>query len=326
MQKTSEAYKKLYHYTTWDGLLGILQTQTLRATHYKFLNDYSEIILFKDKLIEFILPYVLDECKKLIKEFPNIEEYINQNGGLNHVSQYDTTKFVDALYNATGEEIYIASFCGEHKYNYVNINGLLSQWRGYGIGGGLALVFETQKLEEILKLEGERFSYNIGIIADLIYSDDEKKFEMELSASLSEIAKHVNKTYRHMRLKKKEAPDATKTFPSFVKCISRYKHYSFKEENEVRIVNLPTIQNENYLRQAKKKGLTLKPEKERKFLPKNGQLIPYIELFNSTDIVLPIERIIVGPHREKESRASALRVMLRNTNIEITISDIPYVG
>ncbi len=41
---------------------------------------------------------------------------------------------------------------------------------------------------------------------------------------------------------------------------------------------------------------------------------------------LPIERIIVGPHKEKESRAAALRVFLRNTNIEISVSDIPFVG
>lgn len=127
-----------------------------------------------------------------------------------------------------------------------------------------------------------------------------------------------------MKLKKQEAPDGTKACYSFMGCISRYKHCGFKEENEVRIVALPTIQNEEYLRLAKEKGFTSKPEKERKFRTKNGKLIPYIELFNSTDIVLSIERIIVGPHKEKESRASALRVMLKSTNIEITVSDIPY--
>jgi hypothetical protein len=52
----------------------------------------------------------------------------------------------------------------------------------------------------------------------------------------------------------------------------------------------------------------------------------YIELFNSINTELPIERIIVGPHKEKEARAAALSVMLRNTKIEITCSDIPFVG
>jgi hypothetical protein len=148
---------------------------------------------------------------------------------------------------------------------------------------------------------------------------------MELSSSLTNITAFVKKTLCNIKLKKQKAPDATKALPSFIQCISRYKHHSFKEENEVRIVVLPTIQNEEYLILAKKDGSPLKPEKERKFRTKNGKLIPYIELFNSTDIVLPIEKIIVGPHKEKDSRASALRVMLRNMNIEIIVSDIPYV-
>lgn len=90
------------------------------------------------------------------------------------------------------------------------------------------------------------------------------------------------------------------------------------------MVALP--QNQEILRLARRDGVTLKPEKERKFRKKNGQLIPYIELFNSIDIELPIEGIIVGPHKEKETRAAALRVMLRNTEIEVTCSDIPFVG
>ena len=128
-----------------------------------------------------------------------------------------------------------------------------------------------------------------------------------------------------MYLSHDEAPDGTNAFPSFVKCITRYKHHGFKEENEVRIVCLPTNQNEEYLKLAKKENSTLRPEKERKFRQKNGKLVPYIELFNSTDIVLPIERIIVGPHSDKESRATTLRVMFRKTNTEITISEIPFI-
>ena len=76
MQKVSEVYKNLYHYTTWEGLQGILETQTLWATHYKFLNDYSEIILFKDKLSSWIHPYVLEGYKNLIKHKPGVKKKI----------------------------------------------------------------------------------------------------------------------------------------------------------------------------------------------------------------------------------------------------------
>ncbi len=51
----------------------------------------------------------------------------------------------------------------------------------------------------------------------------------------------------------------------------------------------------------------------------------YIELFNSTDIEPPIERIIVGLHKEKEARVKELHTKLGETNIEITCSEISYV-
>ena len=50
-----------------------------------------------------------------------------------------------------------------------------------------------------------------------------------------------------------------------------------------------------------------------------------LPLFDSDDIDLPIEKIIIGPHKDKETRAAILRKRLRKTKIEITCSDIPYV-
>jgi len=326
MQKTSEVYKKLYHYTTWVGLLGILQSQSLWATHYKFLNDYSEIVLFRNKLISLILPYVRKAYEDLIKRHQHIENSINQKGGLAQVAQHDTEVVIDALYRATGDEIYILSFCGEHKNPQVNINGLLSQWRGYGAGGGFALVFDTKKLEELLEIESKEFEYSAGHFCDLIYSDDEKKLGEELSDDLYILADCIKQFFHHTNFNENEEPDISRGYIPFVKCISRYKHYGFSEENEVRIVALPTVLDQVMIELASAKGFTLKSEKERNFRNKKGQHIPYIELFNSIDIGLPIERIIVGPHKEKENRAATLRSMLRKTKIEITCSDIPYVG
>jgi len=325
MQKVSEEYKKLYHYTTWEGLLGILQTQTLWATHYRFLNDYSELVLIRDKLIDFVFPIVKEKYRVLIEQRKDVQRDIDQMGGLDQVVLHDAKAFVDGAYKATGEEIYIVSFCGEDKNSYVNSNGLLSQWRGYGAGGGIALLFDTKKLEEIMQKEAERYAYNFANIADVVYNDDKEKFETEILPDLANITAFAEECFHNIELKKQEAPDGTKACYSFTGCIGRYKHQGFKEENEVRIVCSPMIQNEENLRLAKEKSFTSKPEKERKFRTKNGKLIPYIELFNSTDIVFPVEKIIVGPHKEKNWRASTLRVMLRNTITEITVSDIPYV-
>lgn len=317
MAKTSEIYEKLYHYTTWDGLLGILQTQSLWATHNKFLNDISEIILFRDKLVSMLLPHTNNAYKKLIKRTPHIKKKIDQNGGLGHVVKHDTEAFVDAQYHAKGDEIYILSFCGQHKDPRINSNGLLSQWRGYGAGGGFALEFDTKKLEDLLEIEPKRYEYSTGHLSDVIYSDDEEKLKNELSADLSIIADAVKLVFDSMITGKQfDESVLNNSYFSFIRCISRYKHCGFKEENEVRVVALPTVLNETLINMAKSKGHTFMPEKERKYRHQNGHHIPYIELFNSTDIVLPIDKIIVGPHKDKETRAATLRVMLNKTNIE----------
>lgn len=323
MSKVSEEYKKLYHYTTLEGLLGILQTQTLWATSYKFLNDDLELYLIKNKFINSIFPIAKEEYRSLIKQQKNAQTIIDRMGGLDVAAREYAAEFVDGAYKATGEDVYIVSFCGEDKNSYVNNNGLLSQWRGYGAGGGIALVFDTKKLEEIIEKEARAYSYNV-LIADVVYSDDEKKFQTELSLNLTDFAEYFRECIHNMKLKKPKAPDGRKAYPAFTGCIGRYKHQGFKEENEVRIVCFPIINNKENLRLAKTGGSTLKL-KERRFRANNGKLIPYIEIFDSTDIALPIERIIVGPHKDKDSRASTLRMMLQDTSIEITVSDIPYV-
>ena len=66
-----EEHKKLYHYTNWDGLLGILNTKRLWATHYRFLNDSSEFTLFRDELISLVTPAVADEHGKLRRQESN---------------------------------------------------------------------------------------------------------------------------------------------------------------------------------------------------------------------------------------------------------------
>jgi hypothetical protein len=326
MKKTSEVYTKLYHYTTWEGLLGILDSQTLWATNYKFLNDYSEIILFREKLIPLIHPLVRNAYEELIRQRPQVEQKIHDSGGIDQVVQHDSKAFVDAQYSALGDEIYILSFCGPHGNPKINRNGLLSQWRGYGTGGGAVLILDTKKIEEILAQEANQYEYSAGLIADLVYSDDEQKLKEELSEELTILSDIVKLYFNPDNTNHQLKIDASKGFLPFVQCISRYKHYGFQEENEVRIVALPTVISKELLKIAEADGAVLKPEKERKFRNQNGKNIPYIELFESKDIILPIEQIIVGPHKDKDQRAAALREKLKDTQIEITCSEIPFAG
>jgi Protein of unknown function (DUF2971) len=53
--------------------------------------------------------------------------------------------------------------------------------------------------------------------------------------------------------------------------------------------------------------------------------IPFVKLFGTGYPMLPIRKIIVGPSKSKFAVAEALRKGMRGRNIEITVSDIPYV-
>lgn len=325
MEKISEIYPRLYHYTNEQGLYGILENQCVWATHYKFLNDYSEIVLFREKLIEFLYPSTLDFYKELIPKYPNAQQVISDEGGLIGMVKHDIEVFVDSSYKALSHEIYIASFCKEHIDNHINENGLLSQWRAYGGDGGFAIVFKSHGLEEMLSSEYDGFHYDGFLIADIVYSDDEEKYKSELSEFLLKISEYQKEIYKQILQGKQEPPDAVEAYNSFVQCITRYKHQGFKEEQEIRIVAMPVALNRRYQEIAGDEHCKSKPEKNRQFRNRNGRLTPYIELFRSLKPHLPIEKIIVGPHKDKDSRAAALRIMLRNTDIEVTVSEIPYI-
>jgi len=199
-QRISEVYERLYHYTTFQGALGILKDRQIWATHCRFLNDYSEIGYFNNWLVDFLKPYVLEEFGTLDLEAPHIRELLTQNGGLNAVATHDTQAVVSTLYGSTKDEIYVTSFCGEHKDDaYINRHGLLSQWRGYGGDGGVALVFRSDTLKSLLEKEFNSFDYSPILIVDIIYAGEEARFAEELDADLSKIAKYVRLLFQDMK-------------------------------------------------------------------------------------------------------------------------------
>jgi hypothetical protein len=226
------------------------------------------------------------------------------------------------LYRIAPDEFYITSFCGLNEDDYINKNGLLSQWRGYGLDGGYALIFSTLELEQMLEKEQSNFRSSYYIIADIVYSNDESKFTRELYPRIEEIGDHIYRIYSHMHKRSDDPPDSGESLPAFLECVARYKHRGFSEENEVRIVvaSLDRLGGEPAGRES-----DLGAAKERKFRDDHGRLIPYLELFTPLGPALPIQEIIVGPHKDKEARAAALRVKLRNTDIKISTSEIPYV-
>ncbi len=320
MSENKESNNELFHYTTQQGLIGILENNSIWATHYQYLNDYSEIFKFKGELISHF-------CTK-------------SSMGKQPISKDKILRFINKMYEFLSREIYIASFCKEKTENpNIYFNGRLSQWRAYGEDGGFAIEFEKDKLEEQIEKEGLLFDYLCLTIEEVIYSSefedcskacnslnvnfDDKRavYKEAFEKELKVIEKCIFED-KHENDKKSQIEE---TCLPFIRCITRYKDCGFVEEQEIRIIAMPAVLE------------AIRPKK-REFRNKNGEQVPYIELFNpvnSTELnndykfTLPIKRIIVGPHKNKEIRRTWLLLKLAamgRTDIQVNVSEIPFIG
>jgi len=318
-----EVYQELYHYTNMSGAIGILESQNMWATHLKFMNDTSEGQIAQKILEETTYPHIMSECKKLIKAGKLDEDKINADGGLETLVTEEVALMVDIFHRSMGGEFYITSLSGETTNlsnideEYMHKNGRLSQWRGYGENGGIALVFDTKELQDALWKEAKSFSMSIGI-GDVFYIHENKVEDENLKEEFSVLLKnYVSLSMYQLRNayfgENLEYNDniLDNGYNALLHSLTRFKHHSFKEEKEVRI----------YIHHAPIEPCSTQNKKPVKL--RDGAT-PYIELFSTDNSPLPIKRIIVGPHKDKEKRAEGLRIMF--PDIDITISDIPYIG
>lgn len=108
----------LYHYTTFDGLQGILKDNSLRATFSKTLNDGSE----------------WEFGKQVVKQYTTLKN------GLEWYEAFELPSWMEAAPPPT--EMFVTCFCEQPN--------LLSMWRSYTAqGGGFCLGFEGRALDDL---------------------------------------------------------------------------------------------------------------------------------------------------------------------------------
>jgi Protein of unknown function (DUF2971) len=316
-----EEHPQLFHYTSAAGLDGILRTQTLRATHYAYLNDASEVKHFLEKR----LPEIFQDV--ILKNIGNVKTTIPTG------KQFADPILKKLLYSTAGKEPlaepYITSFCTPKAANdRVDQHGLLSQWRGYGRDGGYALVFDTAKLSALLTETSTKFENSGDLFGgDVIYSSEGvQKFLDEFSDDVNTMKTFLLNQLHHIE----DNDILQKIYIAIMRCACRYKHWGFEEENEVRIIYIPN--NKEVRELAKADGISVN-EMQRKQYTRSGTNIPFIELLEgitSPTRPLPISRIIVGPcaEQEKARRVRAVEILLSQYGIDAKVSpsEIPYIG
>jgi hypothetical protein len=329
MDKVSEKHDVLFHYTNGAGLKGILESQTLHATHYKYSNDTTEMVSIAPKLRELAEPSVRTVFGKLAEDGEK-RARMNKEGGIDKIVIHSVKALVDSIYNVTfgrpGKhkffEPYFVSFCG-HTNPYERESGLLSQWRGYGLESGYALVFDTKRLEELLLKEVAVHGYDLGGLGDVIYAGDEVGFKAEFPALIKAIQDAVPLLFD------KKPANLSDLYREFVSSVSRYKHQGFREEQEVRLYLSPRDQALSAkLKEIDPTYADVHKDKKVKSILFKDKLTPYINLFHDIeDRSLPITKIIVGPHADKEGRRERLNryLELKCLPIEATCSLTPFV-
>lgn len=319
MKKIEDEYETLFHYTTFNGLYGIVENNTIWATHFKYLNDKSEYSIFEERLTEYLKPIIHEKIREMLADGKILPNHLPSD--IENLVSDEVSIYKSAVYKATYGESYVASFCGSANDSYVIENGLLSQWRGYGRDGGYSIEFDTNILIKMMKMEGIEYNYAL-IMGDVIYENEENKILEEFSDKIKNLSNHICEIIES-QVTGAEIPNGDLALEAMLSIPPRLKHRSFSEEKEVRIVGtfLPRLVAGNDLT----KGSRDSSRKQRRLRQRGSEIVPYIELFDADKSSLPIRRIVVGPHRRSLERAEALKVWLEGREIDVAVSDIPYV-
>jgi hypothetical protein len=295
----------LFHYTTADGLKGIIEQNELWATNAYFLNDSTEVSYGCR-----ILRDAIDEWK------------INNP---NPTTPLSITLAHD-LRNAFGEDlldrhlikpIYLACFC--------EVDNLLSQWRTYGQSGGYSLGFKVPT--DIFTGQGfepEPNTYTSNWVkVDYNRHEQIKKCkaildpvlsifdDANLAKAITEIGDHPTMGYSKIMIVIADM---------LLEEIVGFKNEAFEAEKEWRVV----VRQRELTKQGTDDGG--KTPTRVHFRSSKGMLVPYLRLIPSDTVErLPIASVRSGPTLEKTTAAMAIKLMLDNngySNVEVHGSDI----
>lgn len=242
--------RELYHYTSSQGLLGILGSNNFWATNIQYCNDSSEV----------------KYGSELIKEIIN-EKLLHVTNDHTKVFLERTLRGFNPFSNGFAD-IYITCFCEE--------SNLLSQWRGYANnGGGYSIGINTHRA---LNVRDRNY-----FILKVIY--DEVLQRKLVSDSIDSIVQTFESCVTSTN-----AEDLIPSFCSFFtnnigEFLIMFKHPNFSEEKEWRLVSIKTSLNrDEWINDIKFRlgGNKLIPYIELSIVPFSGINLGKLPLLNIT--------------------------------------------
>jgi hypothetical protein len=325
--ESSKPQGLLYHYTTQRGLIGIISTKSIWATHYQYLNDWLEIQDAYQKIYVNAIVEKLTYSEDMNKE---LYEFIKKNL-IEHANLYDVflMSFSDDVKALRGKK---QSEYAENKESEYAGNRL-SQWRAYSNHiGGYSIGFDYDQLKKIgLNAKTNLVSVE-QYIRQCIYVREEKdsiatkigKLTAEkLSEGINEINSETQNLVDSNRIISNIASHTVSSLKeAYHKKAISFKDEGFWEECEWRMVIY-----------ASKQELEEKDKNSDDPIVHHREgahgITPYVVVpFNSDNISNGLIRsITIGPSRNQSAEEETLHRLLKQygyKDVDIKVSKTPY--
>jgi len=268
----------LYHYTALESFLSIVDKGELWASHIRYLNDTSEQRL------------MWDHVRARIKARLDAADE-NERARLLQFQSLASSPWV--------LDIYLLCFSKDG-------GDRLSQWRGYGGSGGVAIGFDNGQLKKRCSAFTTAISHNQPLPMGLAFLNDVKYIEPSgderSSAIIDAFLNNPNPTEHETRFSQEETFSRRISLSS-----SSLKHKAFDEEREWKVAIFDV------------------PKDSVLFRTRKSMVVPCVrfDLGRGKPIWLLIRKIIVGPSPHQAETIAAIKKRLDDQTVVVG-SWIPY--
>lgn len=293
----------LYHYTSIEAAISIMQSETLYLKNHQSMNDPTEFV-HADNLL---CPAAKQAYEDIFRDGKLITSLRGRK--YNNALEADSKKSFEILNKLTGNDYYIFS-ATQHSDKYEMENGTLVMWRGYK--NGCAIVFDKQRLIKIVDSLAADKRVLTAIADKVAYVKEVTEIKKIFSSEYESLVAWLKYIQSHA-INPENTPlyEEVDGLNPYIKMKTLIKHHAYKSEEEFRIGIIRSIPKIN----SGAEGL-IKIEKY-----KGAEII---KLFIGNGI-LPIKRIIVSPsYSQTKDLESFKKSNPRYMNIDIKKSEIPY--
>lgn len=278
--------ERVFHYTTASGLHGILRDRSLWLSALRFCNDKGEIEYGAYRLEEELLSLAARSRELEDVASQALWTYLAETVG--QVVKVDST------------QAFSVSFCED--------GDLLSQWRGYGGGGGFSIGFGRLALEILADMSGLLFGR-------CCYTAESQEVLVSEVVSAGRDFINCSKDVENWK-GDLDSLDALDAFRSRVwELIPFFKDPAFSEEREWRLVAPASRLRSNDIR----------------FFFRGGVAVPYWEfplrVDSAHNVWEPLLKVVVGPHRDSDLALMSARAIVASQTFPSTLlkkSVIPF--